>query len=66
MRAEGTVIVDDANPMELMTKYLVEKDADIFIGGVKEKPIAYKLGEWGSCDHNHERKTGRWRVSSAC
>ncbi len=52
---EGTVIVDDANPMELC-KYLVEKDADIFIGGVKEKPIAYKLGV-GFCDHNHERKT---------
>ena len=52
---EGTVIVDDANPMEL-SKYLVEKDADIFIGGVKEKPIAYKLGV-GFCDHNHERKT---------
>lgn len=52
---EGTIIVDDANPLEL-SKYLVEKDADIFIGGVKERPIAYKLGV-GFCDHNHERKT---------
>ena len=39
----GTVIVDDANPLELMT-YLVEKDVDIFVGGVKERPIAHKLG----------------------
>ena len=28
---------------------------DIFVGGVKERPIAYKLGV-GFCDHNHERK----------
>jgi nitrogenase molybdenum-cofactor synthesis protein NifE len=52
---EGAVIVDDANPLEL-SKYLIEKDADLFIGGVKERPIAYKLGV-GFCDHNHERKT---------
>ena len=51
---DGTVIVDDANPLEL-SKYLIEKDADLFIGGVKERPIAYKLGV-GFCDHNHERK----------
>jgi nitrogenase molybdenum-cofactor synthesis protein NifE len=50
----GTVIVDDANPLELMT-YLVEKDVHVFVGGVKERPIAYKLGI-GFCDHNHERK----------
>ena len=31
---------------------------DLFIGGVKERPIAYKLGV-GFCDHNHERKK-RW------
>ena len=29
--------------------------SDLFIGGVKERPIAYKLGI-GFCDHNHERK----------
>lgn len=52
---EGTIIIDDANPLEL-SKYVVEKDADLFIGGVKERPIAYKLGV-GFCDHNHERKT---------
>ncbi|MEW5911106.1 MAG: nitrogenase iron-molybdenum cofactor biosynthesis protein NifE [Thermodesulfobacteriota bacterium] len=50
----GTVIVDDANPLELMT-YLVDKDVDVFVGGVKERPIAYKLGV-GFVDHNHERK----------
>ena len=50
----GTVILDDANPLEL-AKYVLEKDAHLFIGGVKEKPIAYKLG-LGFCDHNHERK----------
>ncbi len=52
---EGAVIVDDANPLELC-KYLIEKDADLLIGGVKERPIGYKLGV-GFCDHNHERKT---------
>jgi len=51
---KGTVILDDANPIEL-AKYIMEKDADLFIGGVKERPIAYKLGI-GFCDHNHERK----------
>jgi nitrogenase molybdenum-cofactor synthesis protein NifE len=50
----GTVILDDANPLEL-AKYVIEKDADLFIGGVKERPIAYKMGI-GFCDHNHERK----------
>ncbi len=50
----GTVIVDDANPLELMT-YLVAKDVDVFVGGIKERPIAHKLGI-GFCDHNHERK----------
>lgn len=52
----GTVIVDDSNPMELCG-FLKEMDCDVFIGGVKERPIAYKLG-LGFCDHNHERKTG--------
>jgi nitrogenase molybdenum-cofactor synthesis protein NifE len=52
---DGTVILDDANPLEL-SKYIIEKKVDLFIGGVKERPIAYKLGV-GFCDHNHERKT---------
>lgn len=50
----GTVIVDDSNPLEL-AKFIVEKDPDLFIGGVKERPVAYKLGV-AFCDHNHERK----------
>jgi nitrogenase molybdenum-cofactor synthesis protein NifE len=51
---EGTIIVDDSNPLELAS-FLQEKQVDLFIGGVKERPIAYKLGV-GFCDHNHERK----------
>lgn len=51
---EGTIIVDDSNPLEL-SAFLKEKNVDIFVGGVKERPIAYKLGV-GFCDHNHERK----------
>ncbi|MCG8341379.1 MAG: nitrogenase iron-molybdenum cofactor biosynthesis protein NifE [Chlorobiales bacterium] len=51
---EGTIIVDDSNPVEL-SKFILEKEADLLIGGVKERPIAYKLGV-GFCDHNHERK----------
>ena len=51
----GTIIVDDANPVELAT-FVREQGADLFIGGVKERPLAYKLGI-GFCDHNHERKT---------
>ena len=51
---DGTVIVDDANPVEL-SKYSIEKGVEFFIGGVKERPMAFKLGI-GFCDHNHERK----------
>jgi nitrogenase molybdenum-cofactor synthesis protein NifE len=51
---EGTIIADDSNPLEL-SSFLQEKRVDLFIGGVKERPIAYKLGV-GFCDHNHERK----------
>ncbi len=50
----GTIIVDDTNPLEL-AKFLRETGANILIGGVKERPIAYKLGV-SFCDHNHERK----------
>jgi nitrogenase molybdenum-cofactor synthesis protein NifE len=49
-----TIIVDDANPLEL-SHFIKEKDVDVFVGGVKERPIAFKLGV-GFCDHNHERK----------
>ena len=51
---DGTIIVDDSNPLEL-SSFLKEKNVDIFVGGVKERPIAYKLGV-AFCDHNHERK----------
>lgn len=51
---EGTILVDDTNPLEL-TQLVKDTKADILIGGVKERPIAYKLG-LGFCDHNHERK----------
>lgn len=51
---EDTVILDDANPAELEA-FTKEKGADILVGGVKERPLAYKLGI-AFCDHNHERK----------
>jgi nitrogenase molybdenum-cofactor synthesis protein NifE len=51
---EGTIIVDDTNPLEL-SELILRADADLLIGGVKERPIAYKLGI-GFVDHNHERK----------
>jgi len=51
---EGTIILDDTNPAEL-EKFIREKGADILVGGVKERPLAYKLGI-AFCDHNHERK----------
>jgi nitrogenase molybdenum-cofactor synthesis protein NifE len=54
MCTEGTVIVDDTNPLEL-AQYALSQKADLLIGGVKERPIAYKLG-LAFCDHNHERK----------
>ncbi len=51
---EGTIICDDTNPLEL-SSFILEKGADLLIGGVKERPIAYKMGI-AFCDHNHERK----------
>ena len=50
----GAIIVDDSNPVELAA-FVKEMNVDLFIGGVKERPIAHKLGI-GFCDHNHERK----------
>lgn len=50
----GTIILDDTNPAEL-EMFMKEKGADILVGGVKERPLAYKLGI-AFCDHNHERK----------
>jgi len=51
---DDTVVLDDANPAELET-FMKEKGADILVGVVKERPLAYKLGI-AFCDHNHERK----------
>ena len=51
---EGAVILDDANPAEL-ERFMRKMKADILVGGVKERPLAYKLGI-AFCDHNHERK----------
>ncbi|MDR1801034.1 MAG: nitrogenase iron-molybdenum cofactor biosynthesis protein NifE [Lachnospiraceae bacterium] len=51
---EDTIVLDDANPAEL-ERFMIEKQADILVGGVKERPLAYKLGV-AFCDHNHERK----------
>jgi nitrogenase molybdenum-cofactor synthesis protein NifE len=50
----GAVIVDDSNPQEL-SRFALEKNIDLFVGGVKERPMAMKLGI-AFCDHNHERK----------
>ncbi len=54
LTGEGTVILDDANPTEL-EHFMKETKADILVGGVKERPLAYKLGV-AFLDHNHERK----------
>ncbi|MDR3563636.1 MAG: nitrogenase iron-molybdenum cofactor biosynthesis protein NifE [Negativicutes bacterium] len=51
---DGTVILDDANPAEL-EKFMVDQGADLLVGGVKERPLAYKLGR-AFVDHNHDRK----------
>lgn len=51
---DGCILVDDSNPVEL-SEFVKQTGADLFIGGVKERPIAYKMGI-GFCDHNHERK----------
>lgn len=51
---DQAVILDDANPAELES-FMMSQGADILVGGVKERPLAYKLGV-AFCDHNHERK----------
>lgn len=48
------VVLDDATAAEL-EKFMREQGADILVGGVKERPLAYKLGV-AFIDHNHERK----------
>jgi len=50
---DGTVIVDDTNPLELK-ELLVRQNADVLVAGVKERFLAYKLGI-AFCDFNHDR-----------
>jgi nitrogenase molybdenum-cofactor synthesis protein NifE len=52
---DGTVIVDDANPLELR-ELLQKQKADVLVAGVKERFLAYKLGI-AFCDFNHDRTT---------
>jgi len=51
---EDCVVLDDASAAEL-EEFMQSQGADILVGGVKERPLAYKLGV-AFCDHNHERK----------
>lgn len=51
---DGTVILDDANPAEL-ERFMTSQGAHLLVGGVKERPLAYKLG-LAFIDHNHDRK----------
>lgn len=50
---DGTVIIDDANPLELR-ELLIRQDANLLVSGVKERYLAYKLGI-PFCDFNHDR-----------
>jgi len=50
---DGTVIIDDANPLELK-ELLMKQRADLLVAGVKERFLAYKLGI-AFCDFNHDR-----------
>jgi nitrogenase molybdenum-cofactor synthesis protein NifE len=52
---DGAVLLDDTNPVEI-ARFVQETGVDLLIGGVKERPIAFKLG-LAFVDHNHERKT---------
>lgn len=52
--SDGTVILDDANPAEL-ERFMTSQGAHLLVGGVKERPLAYKLG-LAFIDHNHDRK----------
>lgn len=52
---DGTVIIDDANPLELK-ELLIKQGADLLVAGVKERFLAYKLGI-AFCDFNHDRTT---------
>ncbi|HEX3014012.1 MAG TPA: nitrogenase component 1 [Methanobacterium sp.] len=53
--SEGTLVVDDANSMEL-SRLLQKYQPDLVISGAKEKYMAHKLGI-PFCDFNHDRIT---------
>jgi len=55
MVRDGTVIIDDANPLELK-ELLIRQNADLLVAGVKERFLAYKL-KIAFCDFNHDRTT---------
>ncbi|MDD1762598.1 MAG: nitrogenase iron-molybdenum cofactor biosynthesis protein NifE [Methanothrix sp.] len=50
---DGTVIIDDANPLELK-ELLIRQKADLLVAGVKERFLAYKM-KIAFCDFNHDR-----------
>lgn len=50
---DGTVIIDDANPLELK-ELLLRQKADLLVAGVKERFLAYKMSI-AFCDFNHDR-----------
>jgi nitrogenase molybdenum-cofactor synthesis protein NifE len=50
---DGTVIIDDANPLELRD-LLIKQKVDLLVSGVKERYLAYKL-RVAFCDFNHDR-----------
>lgn len=52
---DGTVIIDDANPLELK-ELLIRQRADLLVAGVKERFLAYKMAI-AFCDFNHDRTT---------
>ena len=53
--SEGTLVVDDANSMEL-ARLLQKYHPDLIVSGAKEKYMAHKLGI-PFCDFNHDRIT---------
>jgi len=52
---EGTLVVDDANSLEL-SRLLLKYQPDLVISGAKEKYLTHKLGI-PFCDFNHDRIT---------
>jgi nitrogenase molybdenum-cofactor synthesis protein NifE len=53
--SEGTLVVDDANSMEL-SRLLKKYQPDLIVSGAKEKYMAHKMGI-PFCEFNHDRIT---------